>query len=325
MYFEYQITESIPRVVGSQVILESVNEFNTHQQDSWSKTKNTPRKNFADSFNLSHIDNDKNIVAMTEEHIQWWNTEISKKISPLTVSKYLTGNNPTGSQKKKKNAEFVVSDGEKMGLPFFNLLKVFAMNTTIQTKSYSSRQLESAISFDEFLDDSAKMDDEVNNVINNFFEKRFLYFYVDEMKEHLDILGDDSTDAKLRRKFRMNLISTFERKDQLYNVFSARKMVEAAHIKPFSHAENDEEKIDIDNGILLSPDIHKLFDSGAISFNKNGGIIYSTNKNHTPYNLTTMEVQRLELDNHSLNQELLTEKRRAYLEYHRNNIYGKGV
>ncbi len=43
-------------------------------------------------------------------------------------------------------------------------------------------------------------------------------------------------------------------------------MCEAAHIKPFSDCDSDEQ-YDIDNGILLRADVHKLFDLKLISIN----------------------------------------------------------
>ena len=325
MYFKFQFDNHIPRIVSSQVILSSDNEFNLHQQPKWSKTKNSPRKRFADEYKISHIQSKRSLLVLTSEQTSWWNNEISNKISPLSISKYLTGNNPTGSQKKKSNAEFILSNGDKKGQPFFNLLKVFAKKSLIKTQPFSAKDKTEAMSFDEFMKDAAEINADVRNVFNNFFEKDFLYFYVEEMRENLDIENDADEASKLRRRFRTNLISKFDRVDQLYNVFSARKMVEAAHIKPFSHSTDNSEKIDIDNGILLSPDIHKLFDSGAICFSDEGKIMYTTNKSHAPYNLTKMEVQRLELDNHKLNKKLLTKERQKYLTYHREHIYRRGV
>lgn len=55
---------------------------------------------------------------------------------------------------------------------------------------------------------------------------------------------------------------------------------EACHIIPYSES-NDNEKYDINNGLLLSASIHKLFDSSDLSINNDGCVVLSdkiTNK-----------------------------------------------
>lgn len=50
----------------------------------------------------------------------------------------------------------------------------------------------------------------------------------------------------------------------------------SSHIVPWSEC-NDEERLDVENGILLSPNIDSLFDKNYISFEDTGEIIYSEN------------------------------------------------
>lgn len=49
----------------------------------------------------------------------------------------------------------------------------------------------------------------------------------------------------------------------------------ASHIKPWAYSENDE-KVDIANGVCLSPNYDGLFEYGIISFNDDGTIIISS-------------------------------------------------
>lgn len=49
----------------------------------------------------------------------------------------------------------------------------------------------------------------------------------------------------------------------------------ASHIKPWSQSTN-EERLDVNNGLLLCPSHDSLFDKGFISFEKEGNIIIST-------------------------------------------------
>lgn len=48
----------------------------------------------------------------------------------------------------------------------------------------------------------------------------------------------------------------------------------ASHIKPWK-VSNNNERLDVYNGLLLLPNLDKLFDKGYISFNTNGQVIYS--------------------------------------------------
>lgn len=48
----------------------------------------------------------------------------------------------------------------------------------------------------------------------------------------------------------------------------------ASHIKPWAKS-NSEEKLDVNNGLLLCPNHDKLFDGGWISFNDDGHILIS--------------------------------------------------
>lgn len=54
----------------------------------------------------------------------------------------------------------------------------------------------------------------------------------------------------------------------------AEKFLIASHIKPWSKSENDE-RLDGNNGLFLSPHIDKLFDGGFISFSPRGEMLVS--------------------------------------------------
>ena len=53
-----------------------------------------------------------------------------------------------------------------------------------------------------------------------------------------------------------------------------RALLIASHIVPWSQS-NDEEKLDVNNGILLSPNFDALFDRHLISFENDGSILIS--------------------------------------------------
>jgi predicted restriction endonuclease len=82
----------------------------------------------------------------------------------------------------------------------------------------------------------------------------------------------------------------------------------ASHIKPFIRS-SEEELYDPDNGLLLSQNMDGLFDKGYISFNDDGNIILSDKLNP--------ELRKY-LSKYTLDKVFIKEKRKNYLNYHRN-------
>ena len=73
-------------------------------------------------------------------------------------------------------------------------------------------------------------------------------------------------------KFRENLLKRW----QCCAVTGCQEIMvlRASHIKPWRCCTN-EERIDIDNGLLLLPNIDALFDVGLISFDDKGSMLFS--------------------------------------------------
>ncbi len=83
----------------------------------------------------------------------------------------------------------------------------------------------------------------------------------------------------------------------------------ASHIKPWRVADNDE-RLNIYNGLLLLPNYDKLFDKGYISFSVKGKIIFSSFFPQTDRTLLNI----------SSNTSLLrVEQHRPFLLYHNHN------
>ena len=87
----------------------------------------------------------------------------------------------------------------------------------------------------------------------------------------------------------------------------------ASHIKPF-YCSDKEEEYDSQNGLLLGKDIDYLFDKGYISINVEGKILVSSN-------LKVTIVNYHKLDDIFLDVRLLTNERKKYFIYHRNNVF----
>jgi len=91
------------------------------------------------------------------------------------------------------------------------------------------------------------------------------------------------------------------------------RILMASHIKPWS-VSNDDEKIDHNNGLVLTPTYDKLFDQGFITFKDDGTIIIS------PY-ISPLNIKKLNLAQGRKYIVSLTDKRKEYLDYHREHIF----
>lgn len=88
------------------------------------------------------------------------------------------------------------------------------------------------------------------------------------------------------------------------------KLLIASHIKPYSES-NNEEKYDINNGLLLTPTFDKLFDLNLISFTNAGEILLSAN-------LDIEDLQSLGVTgNEKLKMGKVAKSTLNYLEYQR--------
>ncbi|MEM5504917.1 HNH endonuclease signature motif containing protein [Shewanella frigidimarina] len=111
-------------------------------------------------------------------------------------------------------------------------------------------------------------------------------------------------------KFRLN-VQEIEIRCRVTGVI-AKNMLIASHIKPWK-VSNNFERLDGNNGLLLSPHIDKLFDQGWISFTDNGDLICESDeifKILGQWNICL-----------PMNVGMFTQKQAEYLSYHRENVY----
>ena len=87
----------------------------------------------------------------------------------------------------------------------------------------------------------------------------------------------------------------------------------ASHCKPWRDADNDE-RLNGENGLLLTPSIDHLFDRGFISFEDSGELIISPIA-HEP-SLNRMGV----ITDHLINVGGFTDGQRHFLNYHRESV-----
>lgn len=88
----------------------------------------------------------------------------------------------------------------------------------------------------------------------------------------------------------------------------------ASHIKPWRKSTNVE-RLDVFNGLLLSPNIDAAFDAGYITFDQNGKILLSDEISGSPAFQLHINAKM------KINGKLIQDEHRAYLEYHRSEVF----
>lgn len=114
--------------------------------------------------------------------------------------------------------------------------------------------------------------------------------------------------------FRKSLISEFQSTDPIKKVDDQSLLI-ASHIVDYKDCKEELDRANPYNGLLLSPDVDKLFDKKYISFDKNGKILIIDKKHES--NIRKMGIK----NNHSLDKNYLTKYRVEYL-IKRNKLYG---
>jgi hypothetical protein len=112
--------------------------------------------------------------------------------------------------------------------------------------------------------------------------------------------------------YRQEILKKWNNKCSITNC-SVVEILISSHIKGWSEC-NDDERLDPDNGILLSPNIDSLFDKHFISFEDNGSILISD------------KVSKEDLDILGISKSIrlkVDDGMKKYLKHHRNRFNNK--
>lgn len=107
-------------------------------------------------------------------------------------------------------------------------------------------------------------------------------------------------------------VRTVERACRITKVDRLEHLV-ASHVRPWRDSDNAQ-RLDKENGLLLTPTIDHLFDKGFISFEDTGRLIVSPVADET--SLRRMGIKSSE----TVDTGPFSEGQRAYLRYHRDNV-----
>ena len=143
-----------------------------------------------------------------------------------------------------------------------------------------------------------------------------------EHKLELDIVGDSSVReterlAIVRARVGQGLfkerVSMIETKCRITGVENPVHLI-ASHCKPWRDSSN-EERLDGENGLLLTPSIDHIFDRGFIGFENNGKLIISPVA-HRP-SLERMGVETEQI----VNVGGFSSGQKQFLDFHRNSVF----
>jgi hypothetical protein len=112
-------------------------------------------------------------------------------------------------------------------------------------------------------------------------------------------------------QFRANVLA-IERACRVTRVERPEHLI-ASHTKPWRDSSNDE-RLDGENGFLLTPTIDHLFDKGFISFEGNGDLVVSPVADRTSLVRMGITPER------KINVGAFSEGQRKFLEYHRDSV-----
>ena len=91
------------------------------------------------------------------------------------------------------------------------------------------------------------------------------------------------------------------------------ELLRASHAKPWADCQTDADRLNVYNGFLLSANLDALFDTGLISFSKDGFIIFSTELDSS---------QRIELRmDEKTSLRWIDTQHLPFLEWHRNHVF----
>tara|TARA_Y100001970_G_C14075866_1_gene771963 strand:+ start:270 stop:1130 length:861 start_codon:yes stop_codon:yes gene_type:complete len=110
--------------------------------------------------------------------------------------------------------------------------------------------------------------------------------------------------------YRKNILNKWDNKCSVTG-YDNIKILISSHIVPWRES-NKKEKYDVDNGLLLSPDLDGLFDKNFISFGDDGKIIFS--------NLINIDELKVLGINEDMSLRFVNEGMKKYLKRHRDNL-----
>ena len=178
---------------------------------------------------------------------------------------------------------------------------------------------------DYFVDKNTRGNHMYSNALKQYRYFMSLTVEPDDCVEYLESIKQNTTISETERtaivqsrigqgQFRKQLMDKYKGSCVITGI-NHPKLLVASHIKPWAASDN-QERLQVDNGLLLSATYDRLFDSGLITFDKNGRIFLSS--------FIGMENEKkLHLQAGIQYPLLVTNKMQQFLEYHSDVVFVK--
>lgn len=88
----------------------------------------------------------------------------------------------------------------------------------------------------------------------------------------------------------------------------------ASHIRPWHRCQSNHERLDPNNGLMLTPTYDRLFDRGLVTFTPDSQLVISSR-------LPVDDIRKIRMDT-ELRLEPFRPEQQRYLEYHRDHVFG---
>jgi len=237
---------------------------------------------------------------------------MNKTINESDFFQYMKTNGPKGNRSKRNYISWLryINDNieplnDSITKEIINSIIIRLNETQNERSKYTS---DTAIS-------------DFKSALNKYLAySKYISIYSSETNDIFSILNNNinvsqrrEIDIRLRQgKYRKNLIKIWGM--CAVTKYSKIDLLVASHIKPWNVSAK-EEKIDPYNGLLLQPNIDKLFDLGYITFNDSGNIIIS--KLLIDSDLEYLKISR------DMKLFQVFKENLPYLKYHQNNVFMK--
>lgn len=156
--------------------------------------------------------------------------------------------------------------------------------------------------------------------------KQYRHYWSDVLNDHIvrdieEILTDESIPVTERPALISTRVGQGKFREGLIDYWSGcavtgypnTRFLQASHIKPWRESKGNE-RLDPFNGLLLMPNLDKVFDLGYITFTESGSIIVS-NYVEQPQVLGVVSDMHIEMaDSHQ-----------EYMAYHREKVFKEGL
>ena len=239
-----------------------------------------------------------------ENFFEWMNENTA--LADSSIYKYTRAVNTISNEMLEQGIIYkslLEMSSVELDIAMLNILnnETFVRKNTVGNNMYSN----SLKQFRFFLRENIEDDAEEKKIADTILESKSL-----SMTEKQMLIKSRIGQGK----FREGLIEKYEGKCVVTGIDKTRLLI-ASHIKPWAICDN-EERMDTENGLLLCPNMDRLFDYGLITFTDEGKMNISSFVGEQ--NIERLHISKDMVVNLKASKRLL-----KYLEYHRDTLFVK--